>query len=95
MGAYKIVRRELEKYGADLTDKVEIIGLNKIDAVEPADLKKIATKLKRASKSEILMLSGASGEGIPAVLDRLTEAVGPAARAAAGAGEEDKGWSPI
>jgi len=95
VGAYKIVRKELEKYGADLTDKVEIIGLNKIDAVEPADLKKIATKLKRASKSEILMLSGASGEGIPAVLDRLTEAVGPAARAAAGAGEEDKGWSPI
>lgn len=95
VGAYKIVRKELEKYGADLTDKVEIIGLNKMDAVEPADLKKIATKLKRASKSEILMLSGASGEGIPAVLDRLTEAVGPAARAAGGAGEEDKGWSPI
>lgn len=95
VGAYKIVRKELEKYGADLTDKVEVIGLNKIDAVEPAGLKKIATKLKRASKSETLMLSGASGAGIPAMLDRLTEAVGPAARAAGGAGEEDKGWSPI
>ncbi|MEY3905275.1 MAG: GTPase ObgE [Pseudomonadota bacterium] len=95
VGAYRVVRKELEKYGADLTDKIEIIGLNKIDAIDPADLKKLTTKLKRASKSEVLLLSGASGDGIPAVLDRLTDAVGSAARIRAAEDGEEKGWSPL
>ena len=95
VGAYRVVRKELENYGADLTEKAEVIGLNKIDAVDPAELKKIATKLKRASKAEIFLLSGASGEGIPAVLDRLIEAVGPAAKAATGQEGEETGWSPL
>jgi GTPase len=74
--AWRIVRGELEAYGAGLTDKVEVIGLNKIDALDPAEVKKIAAKLKRASKAEIFPLSGAGGEGIEAVLDRLADAVG-------------------
>lgn len=96
VGAYKVVRKELEKYGADLTDKTEIIGLNKIDAMDPAEVKKLATKLKRASKGEIMLLSGASGEGIPEVLDRLVDAVGSAAKIAKGdSAEEETGWSPL
>ena len=96
VGAYKVVRKELEKYGADLTDKTEIIGLNKIDAVDPAEVKKLATKLKRASKGEIMLLSGASGKGIPDILDRLVDAVGNAARIAKGEdGQEETGWSPL
>ena len=95
VGAYKIVRKELAKYGADLTEKTEIIGLNKTDAIDPADLKKLATKLKQASKGEVMLLSGATGDGIPEVLDRLTEAVGTAARIAKGDAEEESGWSPL
>ncbi len=71
VGAWRIVRGELDAYGAGLTDKPEVIGLNKIDALPPAEVKKLITKLKRASKADILPLSGASGEGIDAVLDRL------------------------
>jgi GTP-binding protein len=91
---WRTVRKELQKYGSGLTDKIEIIGLNKIDALDPAEVKKIAAKLKRASKSEIFLLSGASGVGIPAVLDRLTEAVGSKA---SGGTDEDvvKEWSPL
>ncbi len=94
VGAYKIVRAELDAYGAGLIDKVEVIGLNKIDALEPAEVKKIATKLKRVSKAEVLLLSGASGEGIPAVLDRLAEAIDPAMVSETPA-EEPREWSPI
>jgi GTP-binding protein len=95
VGAYKIVRKELKKYGADLIEKPEVIGLNKIDAMDPKEVKKLATKLKRASKADVLLLSGASGEGIPEVLDRLIEAIGPATKEAAAQQEEDKGWSPL
>ncbi|MGJ3649951.1 GTPase ObgE [Sphingomonas sp. GlSt437] len=95
---WRIVRGELDAYGAGLTDKREIIGLNKIDALDPADVKKLATKLKRASKAEIMPLSGASGDGIPAVLDRLLDAIAPSAAASAFAPDDPEvpvEWSPI
>jgi GTPase len=95
VGAYKIVRNELDIYGAGLTDKVEIIGLNKIDAIDPADAKKLVTRLKRASKAEVLMLSGASGDGIPAVLDRLSEAITGEPVSAQGDAAKEATWSPL
>jgi GTPase len=75
VGAYRTVRNELDIYGAGLIDKPEVIGLNKIDALDPADVKKLMTKLKRASKAEIMPLSGAAGTGINAVLDLLSDAI--------------------
>jgi GTPase len=90
--AYRIVRKELKNYGAGLLEKPEVIGLNKIDAIDPAEAKKLATKLKRASKAEVLMMSGASGQGIPDVLDRLSDAVGTQSSVRAEAAVE---WSPI
>lgn len=93
---YRIVRGELDAYGGGLIDKPEVIGLNKVDALPAADVKKLATKLKRASKAEVMLLSGAGGEGIPAVLDRLVEAIGPLEAApVAGETEEPAEWSPI
>ncbi len=90
--SWRIVRAELKAYGADLTDKIEVIGLNKIDALDPADVKKIVAKLKRASKAEVLPLSGAGGEGIEAVLDRLADAIGVEIKAVE---EETQAWSPL
>ncbi len=94
VGAWRTVRREIEAYGGGLTDKAEVIGLNKIDALAPAEVKKLAAKLKRASKAEVMPLSGAGGDGVEAVLDRLLEAIGIESGAAAAALEE-KPWSPI
>lgn len=95
VGAYKVVRKELKKYGADLIGKPEVIGLNKVDAVDPAEVKKLATKLKRASKADVLLLSGASGEGVDAVLDRLLDAIGPVAPMEEPTTGEETGWSPV
>ncbi len=94
VGAWRTVRREIEAYGGGLTDKAEVIGLNKIDALEPAEVKKLAAKLKRASKAEVMPLSGAGGDGVEAVLDRLLEAIGIESGAIAAAAEA-KPWSPI
>jgi GTPase len=94
VGAWRTVRREIEAYGGGLTDKAEVIGLNKIDALEPAEVKKLAAKLNRASKAEVMPLSGAGGDGVEAVLDRLLEAIGIESGAATAALEE-KPWSPI
>ncbi|WP_353203162.1 GTPase ObgE [Sphingomonas sp.] len=96
VGNYRIVRGELDAYGGGLVDKPQVIGLNKIDALDPADVKKLVTKLKRASKSEVMPLSGAGGTGIEAVLDRLIEAIGPAEGAPARDDDTPPGeWSPV
>ena len=94
---YRIVRGELEAYGAGLVDKPQVIGLNKIDALDLADVKKLITKLKRASKAEVLPMSGASGDGIDAVLDRLIAAIGPAEAIATrdDGSTESAEWSPV
>jgi len=71
VGHWRTIRRELEAYGHGLTDKREIIGLNKADAVPPEELAKKRQKLKRASKREVLVLSGATGKGVPETLSAL------------------------
>jgi GTPase len=71
VGHWRTIRRELEAYGNGLTDKPEIIGLNKSDAVPPEELAKKRQKLKRASKREVLVLSGATGKGVPETLSAL------------------------
>ena len=74
--AYKTVRAELEAYGGQLAEKVEIVALNKIDAVDPDDLKKQKDRLKRAAKKTPLLLSGATGAGVREALHALADVIG-------------------
>src|SRR5579863_1519866 len=76
--AYKTVRTELEAYAGQLAEKVEIVALNKIDAVGQDELKKQRDRLKRAAKKTPLLMSGASGEGVKQVLRALVEVIGEA-----------------
>jgi len=76
--AYKTVRTELEAYGGQLGDKIEIVALNKIDAVDPDELKKQKDRLKRAAKKTPLLISGAVGTGVKEALRALAELIGEA-----------------
>ncbi len=93
--AYAIVRDELDAYGAALVDKPEVVALNKIDAVDAKTVTKLHKKIAKLSGGEVMLLSGASGEGIEAVLDRLLAAIGPVEAAAPPAETEDAPWSPL
>ncbi|HVJ51134.1 MAG TPA: GTPase ObgE [Aliidongia sp.] len=70
-GAYKLVRKELKAYGAGLVDKAEIVCLNKADAIPEDELKEKLRKLKRSSKRPVMVMSGATGQGVPAVIHAL------------------------
>ena len=76
--AYKTVRGELEAYAGELADKIEIVALNKIDAVEPDELKKQRDRLKRAAKKTPLLMSGITGDGVPEALRALVAVIGEA-----------------
>jgi GTP-binding protein len=73
--AYKTVRRELEAYGAGLAEKLEMVALSKIDAVDAQTLKAQADRLKRAAKRKPLLLSAASGAGVTEALRALASEI--------------------
>ncbi|WP_293642996.1 GTPase, partial [Sphingopyxis sp. RIFCSPHIGHO2_12_FULL_65_19] len=92
--SYRIVRDELEAYGADLIDKPVIVALNKIDTLDDELIAALSAELAAESGHQVMALSGASGAGVPEVLDTLLEAIGHPEP-----GEDDSddtaGWSPL
>src|SRR5579872_157223 len=71
VGDWRTIGRELAAYGNGLSEKPEIIGLNKADAVDPKELTAKRTKLKRASKAPVMILSGVTGQGVNDVMAQL------------------------
>ena len=95
--AYKTVRAELEAYAGTLADKIEIVALNKIDAVTADELKQQKDRLKRAARKTPLLMSGVTGEGVEAALRALVEVIGEApvsSKAKAGAQTEPSQAEP-
>src|SRR6478672_10089370 len=75
--AYRTIRHELVGYGHGLADKPEIVGLNKIDAIDPDAVDEKSRELARAARpgTPILPLSGVSGAGLPELLGTLARTI--------------------
>ncbi len=69
--SYRVIRGELEAYGGILKDKIEIVALNKCDALTADDITEKLSALKKASGSEVMKLSGIAGLGVPEMLRAL------------------------
>ncbi|MDB5673633.1 MAG: obgE, partial [Sphingomonas bacterium] len=95
--SYRIVRTELEAYGAGLTDKPFVVGLNKIDMLDDELIEALSAELAEASGTDVIPLSAAAGTGVDWVLDKLIEAIGPGKGAPVSdvGGEEPIEWSPV
>ncbi|MGE0044384.1 MAG: GTPase ObgE [Hyphomonadaceae bacterium] len=93
--AYRVVRRELEAYGGGLTEKPEIVALNKVDALTEDVIKKRQAALRRVCGSRVHLVSGVSGAGVKDVLNALGEIVRArkAGVAAPQPAEQDE-WAP-
>jgi len=92
--AYRTVRAELSAYGHGLTEKPEIVALNKADAMTAEAVKEQVTLLKRAAKKTPLVVSAVSGEGVPEVLRALLKVIDQARRATAAPSTSDAAWHP-
>jgi GTPase len=69
VAAYRTIRKELKLYGHALTLKPEIIGLNKIDALSPEQVKAKRAALVRAARRKdgvvkVMALSAVTGAGV-------------------------------
>ncbi|KAF0241303.1 MAG: Obg family GTPase [Planctomycetota bacterium] len=66
--AYRVIRKELERYSTQLAAKPEVIAGNKIDL--PGWEKGLA-ELKKASRRDVLPISAATGKGLKELTARL------------------------
>ncbi|RVT93326.1 GTPase ObgE [Sphingomonas crocodyli] len=95
--SYRIVRDELEAYGAGLDEKQVIVALNKIDTLDDELIAALSAELEEESGAEVIPISGASGVGVDWALDKLLEAIGPEPGVVEDGdeGEDTIEWSPI
>ena len=66
--AYRVVRGELEAYGAGLDEKPEVVALSKADALPPDEIEKKKKALARVAGKTPVVLSSASGAGVEGAL---------------------------
>ncbi len=72
--AYNTIRQELKKYSEILSNKYEIIVINKIDTISKEDLKiKIKELKKELPKETILYISAAAGLGLDDLLKEISK----------------------
>ena len=72
MGSYGIIQDELSAYEPDLTNRPQVIALNKIDAAtnEP-HVEQIATNLRELSSCPVFLISGVSQRGLEPMLNEI------------------------
>jgi GTP-binding protein len=92
--AYKTVRAELEAYGQGLSEKPEIVALNKADALSPEQLKQQTARLKRAAKTTPLVISAVTGQGVTEALRALIKDIGTAKTATDRSLAVEPAWQP-
>ncbi|MFN6250624.1 MAG: GTPase ObgE [Acetobacteraceae bacterium] len=76
--AYRTIRHELTEYGHGLEDRPELVALNKADAMTPQARASRVKALSRAAGKPIMLISGASGEGVPELLRALADMIAAA-----------------
>jgi GTP-binding protein len=94
--AWHTVCDELEAYGAGLEEKPQIVALNKGDLLDEEIMADIAGQLQAAGALDVISISGATGQGIDKVLDRVLEALPVMSSIETSSGTNEEGtWSPI
>jgi GTP-binding protein len=94
-GDYRTIINELEAYGGALADKPRVTVLNKVDSLDE-ELRDMQREfLEEAVGGPVLLMSGASGEGVTEVLRALRDRISAdRLREKAQDAEEDKPWQP-
>jgi GTP-binding protein len=71
--AYRTVRHELEEYGAGVSEKRQVVALNKCDALSADEIAAKAKQLAAAVGEPVATISGVAGSGVDDLLRGLFE----------------------
>lgn len=93
---YKTVLAELHAYGSGLGDKTTIVVLNKMDALTDEELTSRMQELEEAAGGRpVMAMSGATGDGVEAVMRALFDVLESSKKAEAASKEAPASWSPL
>jgi GTP-binding protein len=92
---WRIVRGELEDYGAGLAEKAELVALTKADLLDDKQRAKVANALEKASGARVFPISAPLEEGLEPLLDAIIERLGSAARESEAEPADERPWSPL
>ena len=93
--AWRIVRGELDSYGAGLADKPEVIALTKADLLDDKKRIKIVKALEKESRARVFPISAPLEEGVEPLLDTMIEQLGKAAQETPLEPADERSWSPL
>ena len=91
--SWRVVRGELDSYGAGLDAKSEVIALTKADLIDDKQRGKIVKALEKASGAKVFAISAPLGEGMEPLLDTVIERLGRASETEDA--PEAERWSPL
>ncbi len=100
VAAYHTVREELSAYGGDLDKKLEILAINKIDALPAEDVGALVELFQEEIGLTPMTVSGVAGTSVDRVLGAIFDAVRAdraaekAAAVEAARGEDEPVWTP-
>jgi GTP-binding protein len=93
--AWRVVRGELDAYGADLAGKPEVVALSRADLVDGKQLAKVKKALDKASGGDALPISAPIAQGIEELLDAIVERLGSGDLQPTKSDTDDRPWSPL
>jgi GTP-binding protein len=93
--AWRVVRGELEQYGADLDAKNEVIALTKADLLDDKKRSKIVKALEKKSGARVFPVSAPLEEGMEPLLDAVIQRLGEAAAEDRLEAADEGSWSPL
>ena len=93
--AWRVVRGEIEEYGAGLADKAEVIALTKADLLDEKRRTKMVKALEKATAAKVYPVSAPLEEGMEPLLDAVIERLGTAAERPQTADVDEGSWSPL
>lgn len=73
--SYQMIRKELESYSTILTERTEIICLNKCDMLLDSEITNKISELKKISSAEIFCISAYTKLGLSALIKKILETI--------------------
>ncbi|HBC52814.1 MAG TPA: hypothetical protein DCZ06_00995 [Alphaproteobacteria bacterium] len=77
-----------------MADKPELVALNKADALSPELLAEAKAALEAACGKPVMVVSGATGQGVKDVLRKLLQVIDAVAQQATSLPDEKERWQP-
>jgi GTP-binding protein len=95
LDGWRVVRGEINSYGAGLADKPEVIALTKVDLLDDKKRAKVMKALEQATGSRVFPISAPLDDGMAPLLDAIIERLGASSAQPEAEPAQEGSWTPL